>query len=205
MTTWYHKEQTSVRRIAMSERFYCHSREKRSIFYTSYRKKRRQRAYFLRCHIPKCDDVIACESMSIIAKTRQHNIFWCCGKQSYCRGATTLIQPSQDVRTQQSNFSCCPSKDDSNKRCWSWDNGNKRTLVRRIARSDVDKGWLRQRDARSRHATTNKKIIASQVGERLSAIRSREGQWWAPLLCRIAMSKRRQIHFFRSIAREQVN
>ena len=74
MTTWYRKEQTSARRIAMSERFYCHSREKRSIFYTSYRKKRRQRAYFLR-HIPKGDDVIACESMSIIAKTRQHNIF----------------------------------------------------------------------------------------------------------------------------------
>ena len=105
MTTWYRKEWTSARRFAMSEWFYCHSREKRSIFYTSYRKK--QPAYFLR-HIPKGNDVIACESMSIIAKTRQYNIFWCCGKQSYCRGATTVIQPSRDARTQQ-NFSCCPS------------------------------------------------------------------------------------------------
>ena len=39
-----------------------------------YCKKRRRRAYFL-CHIPKGNDVIACKSMSLIAKTRRHNIF----------------------------------------------------------------------------------------------------------------------------------
>ncbi len=98
---------------------------------------------FLR-HIPNGNDVVACESMSIIAKTWRHNIFWCCGKHSYCRGATTMIPPLRDVRTQQSFFSCCPSKDDSNKRCWSWDNGNERALVRCIARSDDNEGWLRR-------------------------------------------------------------
>ena len=58
---------------------------------------------------------------------------------------TTVVRPSRDARTtQQSNFSCCQSKDDSNKRCWSRDDNNERTLVRRIARSDDDKGWLRR-------------------------------------------------------------
>ena len=74
MTTWYSEEWTSARCIAMSERFYCHSQEKQSIFYTLYCKKRQPRAYLLH-HIPKGDDVIACESMSIVAKTQQQNIF----------------------------------------------------------------------------------------------------------------------------------
>jgi hypothetical protein len=74
MTTWYRKEQASAHCIAMSKQSYCHLREKRSIFYMSYCKKRRRRAYFLR-NIPKGDDVIACESMSLIAKMQQHNNF----------------------------------------------------------------------------------------------------------------------------------
>ena len=44
--TWYCKERASARCIAMIKRFYCHLREKRSIFFTSYCKKRRQQAYF---------------------------------------------------------------------------------------------------------------------------------------------------------------
>ncbi len=201
MTTWYRKEQTSARRIAMSEQFYWHLREKKSIFYTSYSKKRQQQAYFLP-RIPKGDNIIACKSMSIIAKTRQHNIFWCCGKQSYCRGATTVIWPSRDARTQQSKFSCCPSKDDSNKHCWSWDNGKERTLVRRIARSDDDKGWLRRgmRDRAIQQPTKKIHRIASTRATSRHPITRRT--MISIFCCSIAMSKRRRIHFFRSIVRE---
>ena len=39
-----------------------------------YREKRRQRAYFLR-HIPLGDDLIACQSMSLITKMQRHNNF----------------------------------------------------------------------------------------------------------------------------------
>ncbi len=54
MITWYREERASARRIAMSERFrtillsFAREAMTRSIFYTSYHKKRRQRAYFLR-------------------------------------------------------------------------------------------------------------------------------------------------------------
>ena len=179
MTTWYCKERTSavVSRwtndfIVIRERsevfFTCRiarSDGDESIF-TSYPKRRWRNR--VRVHV-----------YHIIAKTRRHNIFWCCRKQSSCWGATTVIRPSRDARMQQSNFSCCLSKDDSNKRCWWWDNGNERTLVRPIARSDDHKRLIATRDARSRHATTNKKFIPSRVREQLAAIRSREGQWWA--------------------------
>ena len=55
-------------------RFLCHivSEAMTGVFFTlrmAYRKKRRQRAYFLR-HIAKGDDAIACESMSIIVRTQ---------------------------------------------------------------------------------------------------------------------------------------
>ncbi len=49
-------------------------------------------------------------------------IFWCCKKQPYCKGAsnvTTISQPLQDARTQQSIIIYTAGhKDDSNKHCW---------------------------------------------------------------------------------------
>ena len=160
---------------------------------------------FLR-HIPNGNDVIACASMSIIAKTRRHNMFWCFGKQLYCRGATTVIRPSRDGRTQQSNFSFCPSKDDSNKRYWLWDNGNECALVRRIARSDDDKDWLQRgmlRDRATQQPTKQIHCIASTRATSHHPIARRT--MMSIFYCRIAMSKQQWIQFFRSIAREQAN
>ena len=67
MTTWYREESASARRIAMSKRFYSHSREKRHILRVVSQEATATRV-FLR-HIPKGDDITACESMSLIAKT----------------------------------------------------------------------------------------------------------------------------------------
>jgi len=68
MTTWYFKERASARRIAMSEQFYSHLREKRRILCV-VSQEATATSVFLR-HIPKGDDITACESMSLIAKTR---------------------------------------------------------------------------------------------------------------------------------------
>ena len=67
MTTWYREERASARRIAMSERFYSHSREKRRIL-PVVSQEATATSVFL-CHIPKGDDITSCESMSLIAKT----------------------------------------------------------------------------------------------------------------------------------------
>ena len=67
MTTWYREEQASARRIAMSKRFYSHSREKRRILRV-VSQEATATSVFLR-HIPKGDDITACESMSLVAKT----------------------------------------------------------------------------------------------------------------------------------------
>ncbi len=69
MTTWYREERAIARLIVTSEQFYSHSREKQCILHVVLQEAMAT-SVFLR-HIPKGDDVIVCESMSLIAKTRQ--------------------------------------------------------------------------------------------------------------------------------------
>jgi hypothetical protein len=63
MTTWYREERASARRIAMSERFYSHSREKRRILPVVLQEAMATSVFL--CHIPKGDDITSCESMSL--------------------------------------------------------------------------------------------------------------------------------------------
>jgi hypothetical protein len=57
MTTGYREERASARRIAMSERFYSHSREKRRIL-PIVSQEATATSVFL-CHIPKGDDSLS--------------------------------------------------------------------------------------------------------------------------------------------------
>ncbi len=91
MTTWYCKEQASAHIVLQGKttKLCCLRHIAREamtgvLFYTSYCKKRQRRAYFLR-HITKGNHAITCKSMFIIAKTRQHNICWCCGSSRIAR------------------------------------------------------------------------------------------------------------------------
>ena len=204
MTTWYPEKQTSARCIARSEQFYCHSREKRwqEVYFTLISQEATAMSVFLR-HIPNGDDAIACESMSLIPKTRRHNIFWCCKKQSYCRGAMTAIRPSRDARrcnnqifhaVHQRMTAISAVDREITATSVPWYVVLPEAMTTKV---DCNKG------CEMAPRNNQQKFIASRVRERLSAIRSQEGRWWAPFLCCIAMSKRRRIHFFRSIARER--
>ncbi len=67
MTTWYREKGASACCIAMSERFYSHSQEKRHILRVASQEATATSVFL--CHIPKGDDTTACKSMSLIAKT----------------------------------------------------------------------------------------------------------------------------------------
>ncbi len=97
-------------------------------------------------HIARSNDDEHIFNVVLQEKWRQL-YFCCCKRQSYCKElAMTMSQPLWDARMQQSNSSYAVV---------CMDNGNERTLVCHIARSNDNNGWLQLGNARSRHATTN--------------------------------------------------
>ncbi len=55
----------------------------------------------------------------VLQEKQQQFHFWCCKKRSYCKGASDVMTPSHDARTQQSSIiNAVGCKDDSNKHHW---------------------------------------------------------------------------------------
>ena len=183
--------------------FYCYSREKRwqeAYFTRRIARNDGDERIFTSCpkwqwgncmweHVPHREDATTWHFFDVA--------------KSSCTDGGQWFDHRETRGTQQSNFSCCPSKDDSNKRCWSWDNGNERTLVRCITRSDDDEGWLQRgmRDRATQQPTTKKHRIASTRATSRHPIMRRT--MMSIFYCRIAMSKQQRIQFFRLIARER--
>ena len=181
----------------------------RMSFYTSYCKKRLQRAYFLYVILLKAMKVKeSCEEKGheIALRNNCRHYLVDRGYQSHSRRCIDDDRSGNDRRPSYGALNCYRSKHPArdgycpcNNQPWEQKSlagrikdGNERTLVRHIARSDANKGWLR-RGSKIAPRNNQQNILHRKTGwrERLATI-ARHIRWllerrqWSYCLCRVA-------------------